>query len=138
MSYVHVPYDSIGSLVQEFQCRDFATDTSGGDFNFVLVDPSSYHGTYGGLVLDSALEKHCRGSFLSSGIGYGMSVVWWLTEPEFCGDPALTYEGKYVAVTPQIFRSMTPRTKLCKPGRSSYYGKADRINSASFSYSDSE
>lgn len=148
MSYVHLPYDSIRELVREFQCRNFATTTShsdGGDYNFVLVNPSLYHGAYGGIVWDRVLEtaasRLCKGAFLSSSIGHGMSIVWWMTTPpEFYGDMTLVYEDRFVAVTPRLYEDLTLKTVFRPQGRSSYYGniKADRMKSASFSYSDSE
>lgn len=150
MAYVHVPYQSIQELVEQFQTlnliRDAALPT---DIqrppNFVLVNPTRYYGCYGGIIHDSVLERHRlkihdTHSFRDS-IGHDLSIVWWNTKkPLVLGDQnALTFDDR-VGVTPKMFQKMRINTiRQRGPPRSKYYGtNAWSINAASCSNSDSE
>ena len=148
MTFINVPYQNIRQLVQKFQCQDFVTEnlSDGGESNFVLVDMGLYHGTYGGMVYDRMIDhlvsRLGESAFLSSSIGHGVSILWWLIQPSFVGDMALVYDRRYAAVPVEIYHRLTPKRSFSNTrGQSSYYGcpvNPKRITSESFSYSDSE
>ena len=149
MAYVRVEYASVRQLVDEFQVLNFYRDAvlpnSAVVPNFVLIDPSLYFGTYGGLVTDTVLQRfrysiHETHS-VSDSIGYGLNIVWWnLSHPLVPGDVLALKIGERVAVTPKMFSSIRVNVlRRKKPSRSSYYAtKAWTINAASSSNSDFE
>jgi hypothetical protein len=128
---VYIPYDSITRLVIGFQdiCLNGLSDIpSGKEANFVLIDPDDYYGSYGGLIYDQALKhlKVSKDDYCASSIGYGMSIVWWMSDdPDFYGDVNVLSWQKYVAVTPDLFERLKPNPiNSSNSGRSSYFAVA--------------
>lgn len=108
--------------------------------NFVLVNPKYYHGSYGGLLLNSIVEKCSEKECLSESIGNDLCIVWWNSSlPKYVGEQHALSVGDRVAVSPSIFERLCINP-MRKPiaGKSSYYGdKAWSMKSASSLYSDS-
>lgn len=138
--FIHVPYDSIESLIQQFKQKYIPAPTTDATANFVLIDPKNYYGTYGGLLYKSVLDTCANEPYFASHLHADVHLVWWNTfRPKYLGDQhALSVNGR-VAVTPYIFRKLIINP-LRRPnaGKSSYYGaKARSINWRSAENSDS-
>lgn len=135
MSYIFVPYDSVQSLIAQFQRMDpsnFAVPKS--DANFVLIAPKLYCGCYGGLLLNSIVQEFYANLCFHDYIADNFCLVWWHTSyPKCVGDQdALAVDGR-VAVTPYIYDQLFI-SNIRKPStaKSSYYGdKAWIMNSRS-------
>lgn len=141
MSYIFVPFSSIEDLIKQFQNIDVYECMSTPDAaNFVLINPKYYYGSYGGLILNSIVEKLSQKECLSQSITDNLSLVWWnLSHPKIIGEQHILSVGDRVAVSPSIFKQLR-MNPMRKPivGKSSYYGdKAWSIKSESSLYSDS-
>lgn len=141
MSYIFVSFDSIEHLIKQFQnmnVYNYASTPQAA--NFVLINPKYYHGSYGGLLLNSIVEKFSEKECFSESIGTDLCIVWWNSSyPKHVGEQHVLSVGDRVAVTPSIFKHLRINP-MRKPivGKSSYYGsKASSIKSASSLYSDS-
>ena len=142
MTYIYVPYDSVEDLVKQFRNLNISSVISQKESaNFVLVTPKFYYGIYGGLVYNTALEKHSEKNYILDSVDDTISLIWWNSfNPNFLGDIYALSVGKWVAVTPSIFKQLI-LNPIQKPiaVKSSYYGtNARRINFLSSSNSDSE
>lgn len=103
--------------------------------DLTFVDPDRYIGSYGGFVRDEIVSSLKGSNFYASPIGWGRSILWWLSStPSFVGTVAFTEDGR-VAVTPSMLAKMRlkPASKTTK---SSYF--VNPIKRKSSSYSDSE
>lgn len=147
MTYLYVPFESITDLITQFKnlnVSDIPIYSAPKDkdprSNFVLIQPHSYHGQYGGLMYNSFLERYDPNEYLSSRIDSDISLVWWWSSrPDMIGDIHALSVGERKAVTPFIFEKLI-LNPFRKPnvGKSSYYGpKAWSMKSRSDSYSDS-
>lgn len=150
--HVYVRYDSIQQLLDEFRVLNFYKVSvhptlSTTAPNFVIIDPSFYFGTYGGIVTDSVLQSYRYAIHethsTSDTIGYGLNIVWWnLSRALVPGDVhALQVDDGRVAVTPRMWESIRINTiRRKKPARSSYYtaSKAWTMKATSSSNSDVE
>lgn len=128
-------------LIKQFQNMNVYKYTATPDAaNFVLINPKYYYGSYGGLLLNSIVEKFSPKECLSESIVDNLSLVWWnLSHPKYIGEQHILSFGDRVAVTPSIFKQLHVNA-MQKPivGKSSYYGnKAWSIKSESSLYSDS-
>lgn len=142
MTHIYVPYESGKDLINQFRNINISSVSSQKESaNFVLVTPKFYYGIYGGLVYNTTLKQYSEKQYISDAIDDTLSVIWWNNfHPNFLGDVHALSVGERVAVTPNIFKQLilNPLQKTVTV-KSSYYGtKADRINSLSFSNSDSE
>lgn len=129
--HIFIPYDSVESLIEQFKIEKVNFRPVAYP-NFVLIDPKNYHGTYGGLVYKSVLEKCASSDYISSSIDSNTALVWWNSyHPQYMGDQHALSVHNRVAVTPFIFDKLiiNPLRKRNR-GRSSYYGeRAWSINS---------
>lgn len=129
MSFVYIHYETVRQLVDTLQNLDISKLPYQEQANFVLIDPRHYHGSFGGLVYDSILDKYSQKSHMSpfvySSIGHGLSVVWWLdSKPPFTGDVFALSVENLVAVTPELYKQIKRNDILSKtPPVSRYYGK---------------
>lgn len=141
MSFIHVPYDSLEHLIKQFRDMNIYGYTAApNNANFVLINPKYYYGSYGGLLLNSIVQKCSEKECLSESINNDLSIVWWnSSQPKHVGEQHVLCVGDRVAITPSIFKQLriNPMRKRIA-GKSSYYGdKAWSIKSRSSAYSDS-
>lgn len=132
MSFVHVPFETINELLSRFHSMDFTNSLSDLDAcNLVLIDPRHYFGSYGG-IFNSLIVSDLKKSgipFLSSPLLEGhLDIVWWsLPTPPYVGDLSLMKESR-VAVTPDLFRRLTPDGIRPSPKSSYFSCKTDLID----------
>lgn len=127
MSYIHVPYDSIAELVKNFKNASFVDSA---DANFVLIKPSAYYGSYGGLLLKSVIANE-EDAIISDSICKDFCLVWWkLPKPKYTGDLNALSLNDRVAVTPSMFKQLqvNPIRKTSTRKSSYYVDKAWSMN----------
>lgn len=143
MSFVFINYSTVQDLIAAFRALGRNSFTaSASDANFVLIDPESYYGTYGGLLkhVSSITQPHR----LVEPIDGTFSIIWWLMDdvPSYrMGSLELEAEDGRVLIPKNLFVKLVRRGRhrnrnLC---HSSYYPrKALAIKLRSFVNSDSE
>ena len=137
MTYIYVPFDSIESLIEQFQNINISLVTCSKETaNFVIITPKLYYGIYGGLVYNSVFETCSKSQYISDAIDNEISLLWWYcSRPKFIGDTYVLSVVERVAVTPSIYKELilNPLHKRTNK-KSSYYG----AKTWSWSFSDSE
>lgn len=143
MSFVFINYSTIQDLIAAFRTLGRNSFTASAvDANFVLINPESYYGTYGGLLKHAPSTPHPQR--LVGPIDSTFSIAWWLLDqlPSYCmGSLELEAEDGRVLIPKSLFVKLVRRRRhqnrsIC---HSSYYPrKALAIKFRSFANSDSE
>lgn len=131
MTLLYIPYASVNKLIKRFHHIDqldqnselFWTDLE--KYNFVLVDPQLYFGSYGGLIRNNLLLKdmYRHYSYISFSILNTFSFVWWfVSEPPAVGTLLVSKQDNRVLIPKEIYIKLMKKSSIVRQvGKSSYY-----------------
>lgn len=131
MTLLHIPYASVNDLIKQFHDIDdldqnskiFWTDLE--KYNFVLVDPQLYFGSYGGLIRNNFLlkDKYRHYSYISFCILNTFSFVWWsVSKPPAVGTLLVSKRDNRVLIPKEIYLKLVKKSSTVRHvGKSSYY-----------------
>lgn len=131
MTLLYIPYASVNDLIRQFHDIDdldqnskvFWTDLE--KYNFVLVDPQLYFGSYGGLIRNNFLLKdtYRHYSYISFSILNTFSFVWWsVSKPPAVGTILVSKKDNRVLIPKEIYLKLMKKSSVVRHvGKSSYY-----------------
>lgn len=131
MTLIYIPYSSVNDLIKEFERIDdldynskvFWSDLD--KYNFVLVDPELYFGSYGGLIRNNLLLGDTYRNYprISFPIFDTLSFVWWsVSKPPAVGTRIISKKDNRVLIPKEIYLSLTKKSSFIRHvGKSSYY-----------------
>lgn len=131
MTLLYIPYASVNDLIRHFHDIDdldqnskvFWTDLE--KYNFVLVDPQLYFGSYGGLIRNNFLLKdtYRHYSYISFSILNTFSFVWWsVSKPPAVGTILVSKKDNRVLIPKEIYLKLMKKSSVVRHvGKSSYY-----------------
>lgn len=131
MTLLYIPYASVNDLIRQFHhigdldqnSKIFWTDLE--KYNFVLVDPQLYFGSYGGLIRNNFLLKdtYRQYSYISFSILNTFSFVWWsVSKPPAVGTVLVSKQDNRVLIPKEIYLKLMKKSSVVRNvGKSSYY-----------------
>lgn len=131
MTLLYIPYTSVTDLIKQFDhmmdldqnSEIFWTDLE--KYNFVLIDPQLYFGSYGGLIRNNLLLKdmYRHYSYISFPILNTFSFVWWsVSKPPAVGTLLVSKQDNRVLIPKEIYIKLLKKISVVRHvGKSSYY-----------------
>lgn len=118
MSFVEIQYSDLYDLIYKFENKNFSNQLKTPDCNFVIVNKSSYQGSYGGIYHKDQINffKH---PFIYDFIDPIYIIVWWQIPCANVGDLSLT-KNEQAVVTPSMYQQMR-KSSTYQPIKSSYH-----------------
>lgn len=130
MTLTYIPYSSVNDLIKEFQRIDDLDHNSKffwsnlEQYNFVLVDPELYFGSYGGLIRNNLLVRDIYSHYprISFPVLGTFSFVWWsVSKPPAVGTQFISKDNR-VLIPKEIFLKLIKKSSFVRHvGKSSYY-----------------
>lgn len=117
MTFIKLDYTDVYDLIRKFQSLDFSNVYHEPQSNFVIVNKSSYQGSYGGIYHTEEIKTFTR-PFLYDFINSGYVIVWWQIPCASFGDLSLS-KRNFVVVTTKMYSEMK-KAIIYKPVKSSY------------------
>lgn len=131
MTLLRISYFSINDLITQFHHIDDLDQNSKifwanlENYNFVLVDPQLYFGSYGGLIRNKLLlrDTYRDYSYISFSILDTFSFVWWsVPEPPAVGTRLISKHDNRVLIPKELYLKLIKKSSIIRRvGKSSYY-----------------
>lgn len=118
MTFVKINYTDLYDLICKFQNTDFSNVFHNKNSNFVIVNKTSYQGSYGGIYHKTELETFTH-PFIYGSINSSYVLVWWQISCSSFGDLSLS-KSSFAVVTPDMYSKMK-KSNIYKAAKSSYY-----------------
>ena len=131
MTLLHIPFNSINDLMEKFENIDNSDPNSEcfwfnlDNYNFVLINPKHYYGSYGGLIRNTILftASYRQYSRLMHSLSDEISFVWWhVSEAPLVGTTFISKEDSRVLIPKEIYLKLIKKSNFHRSaGKSSYY-----------------
>ena len=130
MTLLYIEYSSVNDLIESFENIDDCDRNSEyfwlnlDKYNFVLVNPKLYYGSYGGLIRNNilSLSRYRQYSHISYSLSDNISFIWWdLSEPPLVGTLLISKQDGRVLIPKEMYLKLTKKSSLSQVGKSSYY-----------------
>lgn len=118
MSFIEITYSDLYDLIFKFESNKFSNQLKTPQCNFVIVNKSSYQGSYGGIFHKDHMNSFTH-PFIYDFIDPYYIIVWWQIPCTKVGDLSLT-KNEQAVVTPSMYQQMR-KSSIYEPIKSSYY-----------------